>query len=69
MGFVSERAVKCETKIGRHIIMFKPFHIYNDVRLLVNFGRSKVQSQRLQYSLILEMSALNMVLRSSNVRA
>ena len=70
MGYASERAIKCDTKIGRPIVVPQPFHIYNYVQLwlilalckwkvldtvLATLGCSR---QRLQYSLILAMSAL-----------
>ena len=81
MGVVSERAIKCDTMVGRPIVVPQPFPIYNYVQLLVNSSIVQVEStrhrlatlgcsrQRLQYSMILAMSALMVVFRSSNVRA
>ena len=31
--FMSERAIKCDTKIDRPIVVFQPFPIYNYVQL------------------------------------
>ena len=36
MGFVSERAVKCNTNVGRPIVVPQQFPISNYVQLLVN---------------------------------
>ena len=49
MGFVSERAVKCDTKVGLPIVVPQQFPISNDVQLLVNSSTVQVESAR--YSL------------------
>ena len=46
MGFVSERAIKCDTKVGRPIVVPQPFPIYNCVQLLVNSSIVQVESTR-----------------------
>ena len=46
MGFVSERAVKCDTKVGRPIVVPQPFPIYNYVQLLINSSIVQVESTR-----------------------
>ena len=82
MGFVGERAVKRDSNIPRPVVVvFQPFPIYNYVRLLVissivqvesdrhSFGHTRCSHQRLQNYLILAMSVLMVVLRSSNLRA
>ena len=46
MGFVSERAVKCDTKVGRPIVVPQPFPIYNYVQLLINSSIMQMESTR-----------------------
>ena len=46
MGFVSERAVKCDTKVGQPIVVPQPFPIYNYVQLLINSSIVQVESTR-----------------------
>ena len=81
MGGVSESAIKCDTKIGRSIVCFSrfPFRIMSSSWLIPALCKWKVLDTvlatvgcsrlRLQYSLILAMSPLMVVVRSSNVRA
>ena len=81
MGFVGQRAIKSDTKIRRPVVVSQPFPIQSYVQLLVNSSIMQVEvldtvlaklgcsRQRLQNSLILAMSVLMVVLRSSNLRA
>ena len=46
MGFVSEHAIKCDTKVGRPIVVPQPFPIYNYIQLLVNSSIVQVESTR-----------------------
>ena len=44
MGFVSERAIKCDNKVGRPIVVPQPFPIQNYDQLLVNSSIVQVES-------------------------
>ena len=46
MGFVSERAVKCYTKIGRPIVVPQPFPMYNYAQLLIYSSIGQVERTR-----------------------
>ena len=41
-----ERAIKCDTDIGRPIVVFQPFPTYNYVQLLVNSSIVQVEGTR-----------------------
>ena len=79
MGFVGERAIKRDTKIRRPVVVSEPFPIMFSSWLILALCKWKVldtvlatlgcSRQRLPNSLILAMSVLLVVLRSSNVRA